>query len=114
MLEVYDRQGCSVSSEEYLRLRTDPDYWKVAQTRVRGWLISTVWLGMNHSWTPGAMPLIFETMVFPPESSYEEYCVRYATEEAALAGHQEALIWLLDKLGPEAIDYIDYEGTEIA
>lgn len=26
--------------------------------------VSTVFLGLNHSWTPGGPPLIFETMVF--------------------------------------------------
>ena len=109
MLEFYDKQGNAIYDDEAIRLRAHPTYWTVAQDRVQGWLVSTVWLGMNHSWEPGAPPLIFETMVFPPESSSDEYFERYATEEEALAGHQKALGWLLDKLGPQAIDYIDYE-----
>lgn len=113
MLGYYDKQGNAISDEEMVRLRADPTYWKVAQDRVRGWLISTVWLGLDHAFSfdplVASIPIIFETMVFPPESSYDEYCERYATEKGALAGHQLALRWLLDKLGPEAIDYIDYE-----
>lgn len=113
MLSFYDKQGNCISDEEFARLHADPTYRQVARDRVKDWLISTVWLGLDHRFT-SSIPIIFETMVFPPESSYDEYCERYATEAGALAGHQEALMWLLDKLGPEAVDYVDYEEKGIA
>lgn len=62
----------------------------VEQTRL--WnrlLVSTVWLGLDHNWGKGP-PLIFETMVFPQRRS-GEYCERYSTEEAAVAGHMAAV-----------------------
>jgi hypothetical protein len=64
--------------------------------------VSTVWLGLDHNFIPGRRPLIFETMLFVPqtkvyflggriyhsdrESIGEQW--RYATEEEALRGHK--------------------------
>lgn len=48
--------------------------------------VSTVWLGLDHQFGDGP-PLIFETMVFPAESSMDLDCERYSTEEEAKAGH---------------------------
>lgn len=43
------------------------DHWnkrRVAQTQVANKIVSTVFLGLDHSWGDGP-PLLWETMVFP-------------------------------------------------
>ncbi len=59
---------------------------KVALTQVAdGISVSTVFLGLDHSFMPDAPPLIFETMVFGgPLDANED---RYTTWEDAEAGH---------------------------
>ena len=56
-----------------------------------GGRLSTVWLGLDHSFGEGP-PLIFESMVFAPGSRPEELDqVRYSTEQEALLGHARLL-----------------------
>ncbi len=66
----------------------DPAYKRVAATTLPdGKWISTVWMGMDHSFGDGP-PLIFETMVFPSEGDLGDLdCERYSTEAEAAAGH---------------------------
>jgi hypothetical protein len=50
--------------------------------------VSTVFLGLDHSWGGGA-PLVFETMIFGGEhSDYQERCSTY---EGALKMHKVAM-----------------------
>jgi hypothetical protein len=98
----YDRQGKPISVAAWSFRHCDSGYRVVAQTRLRGWLVSTVWLGLDHSYGQGP-PLIFETMVFLPDGSSlgdgdEEYCERYATEAEARDGHDLALNWVAEKI----------------
>lgn len=46
--------------------------------------VSTVFLGMDHSYTEGP-PVLYETMVF--DGSFDGYQDRYETQEQALVGH---------------------------
>jgi hypothetical protein len=65
--------------------------------------ISTVWLGMDMSFSflqEPHIPLIFETMIFlAPDPNADRvfgesvYQTRYPTEESALAGHDQAVAW---------------------
>lgn len=48
--------------------------------------VSTVFIGVDHSWNPNGPPLLYETMVFNGELNDTQ--MRYATREEALAGHQ--------------------------
>lgn len=84
--------------KEVEKLLTDHNYRIVKQdhTPKNKYWVSTVWLGLNHSWSEGGKPIIFETMVFDgkPEKSglgrdYEQ--VRYCTEAEALKGHKKLL-----------------------
>jgi hypothetical protein len=60
----------------------------VAQVHLGDVTISTVFLGLDHSWG-GGPPLIFETMVFGgPHDGYQE---RYSTRTEALMGHALAV-----------------------
>lgn len=59
---------------------------RVALTDVYdGCKVSTVFLGLDHSFTPGGPPLVFETMVFGGPFSDEGG--RYSTWAEAEAGH---------------------------
>jgi hypothetical protein len=80
-------------------------------------MVSTVWLGIDHSFGQfrrlmgeSHVPIIFETMIFAPgdvtiggEDDLDEYQERYATEEAAQAGHDRALAAVVEKLGPDSV-----------
>lgn len=108
----YDRKGRPMDLTDWAQHLEDRDYAVVAQHWIRGWMVSTVWLGLDHSFSliQGTPPVIFETMVFPPGDEAgehgprsEEYCERYRTEDAAQAGHDRALSWVREKLGPDSV-----------
>lgn len=50
--------------------------------------ISTVFLGLDHSFNEGP-PVLWETMIFGAKG--DEYQERYTSREAAILGHAEAL-----------------------
>lgn len=118
-MTYFDRNGEPMAMQEWAVRFGDHDYKVVAQHWVRGWMVSTVWLGLNHNWNPGGVPLIFETMIFPPgdeageESVWsEQYCERYPTEAAANAGHDRALSAMRERLGDDAM--ADLAGPLVA
>lgn len=90
MIDYYDRQGNPISMEEWSKKLNDRTYQRVAETTLSdGKWVSTVWLGLNHSFGDG-LPLFFETMVFPSKDNFNELdCQRYSSEEEALKGHKE-------------------------
>jgi hypothetical protein len=48
-----------------------------------------VFLGLDHSWTPGGKPVLWETMIFGGE--HDQYQERYTSHKDALEGHEKAL-----------------------
>lgn len=56
----------------------------IKQDDINGVHVSTVFLGIDHSWGNGA-PILFETMVFG--GVLDSYQRRYSTYEQAEAGH---------------------------
>lgn len=101
----YDKKGkpltsAHIGSDKWLKemrkvesLLTDWEYKKVAWNKLWwGGHISTVWLGLDHSFSlQPRRPIIFETMIFKPGGEFGRTSVemeRYATEEEALAGHR--------------------------
>lgn len=50
--------------------------------------VSTVFLGLDHSFG-GGVPILYETMIFG--GPHDQYQDRYATKEEALAGHAVAV-----------------------
>jgi len=101
----YDRQGVPMDRNAYASAKYQDDGYKIVQQdTVSGFFVSTVWLGIDHRIGNGP-PLIFETMVFDQrddaESWSDVYCERYTTEDAARAGHDQALAWVRDKLAQE-------------
>jgi len=116
----FDRQGRPMQRMDWARKIEDRDkeYCVVAQHWVRGWMVSTVWLGLDHNHTRQGPPLIFETMIFAPKDvtvgredwedggdafgtvpDLHEYQDRYPTEAAAQAGHDRALAAMVEQLG---------------
>jgi len=85
----YDRNGEPISRDEWVQSFGNMAKRRVAETTLpNGKYVSTVWLGADHNFH-GGRPLIFETMVFPGETSRLDLdCERYATEAEAIAGHQ--------------------------
>ena len=62
----------------------------VAQTNLSPTVrVSTVFLGLDHSFDPNGPPMLFETMIFGIED--DEYQTRCGTWEQALAMHEAAL-----------------------
>lgn len=78
----FDRQGNQISVAKANELLGDYEYKVVARHEEDGYTVSTVWLALDHNWT-GGPPLLFETMIFGPESWQDEYCERWPTEVAA-------------------------------
>ncbi len=61
----------------------------VAKSKLPGDVrVSTVFLGLDHSWD-GGPPLLFETMIFG--GAHNDYQERYSTWEEAEKGHAEAV-----------------------
>lgn len=86
----YDRDGIPISAERFYELKWGADgaisdYAIVGRDRVGDVEISTVWLGLNHSFTPGSRPVIFETMLCGGD--HDQECVRYRALAEAQAGH---------------------------
>ncbi|HDZ39795.1 MAG TPA: hypothetical protein ENH62_16225 [Marinobacter sp.] len=61
---------------------------QVARTTCGEYVVSTVFLGEDHSFGEGP-PLIFETMVFPLGEWNQQDMNRYSTLEQAKAGHAD-------------------------
>ena len=50
--------------------------------------VSTVFLGLDHSWTEDKV-LLFETMIFSEDKDVDEYQERYSTWKEAEEGHDK-------------------------
>ena len=81
------------------------DNRRVAESTVGEMWVSTVFLGLNHSYHLGGPPLLFETMVFPSQDNYSDMlCWRYSTKAEAEAGHAAVVAGLEAGTAPEDIE----------
>ena len=91
----YNKEGKPMDNDDSYclleRMLGDISYKRVDETILKdGKRVSTVWLGLDHNYGSKGPPLIFETMVFPPDGAYMELDMdRYSTLEEAQAGHNE-------------------------
>lgn len=69
----------------------------IKQEWIGGQFISTVFLGLDHSYSDEGPPLVFETMIFhgPHNQEYQERASSYAE---ALVMHAEAVALLLSEM----------------
>lgn len=86
------------------------DHKRIALTEITSEIaVSTVWLGIDHGWGQ-SVPIIFEMMVFGGPLDQEQW--RYATKEAALAGHDQAVAAVRTALRDKGIDPHQSDGPE--
>lgn len=87
----HDRDGEPLTRAQWSYLVEQCDYQVVRQTELaNGRFVSTVWLGLDLR-PVAEPPFIFETMVFDSAGGGKGlFQHRYATEDAALAGHAAA------------------------
>ena len=93
----YGWKGQPITMEEWMAFYGTGDERRVAETRLPGgrW-VSTVWLGLDHSFGSGGPPLIFETMAFTNSRTFEETaCYRTATVEEAREAHAFAVMEMI-------------------
>lgn len=60
----------------------------IAFNEIDGVRVSTVFLGIDHSYGDGE-PLLFETMVFGGD--HDGFCDRYSTKKEAVKGHKRVV-----------------------
>lgn len=89
----FDKAGDPVDVNVWAYLFSRDEYKRVAKDVLSdGKVVSTVWLGLDHSYGESDAPLIFETMIFPNEEDYSDlFMERYSTEEEAIEGHARAI-----------------------
>lgn len=85
----YNKQGKQINIDVQKVLIMDKDYHEIGRTKKDGYLISTIWTGMDLSMDNSKV--IFETMIFEGEKWNDLYCQRYSTLEEAKKGHRYAV-----------------------
>lgn len=85
-----DKVPVAASEGVYLD-RSKEENWVVKKTEIdKAVVVSTVFLGIDHSIFGGAAPLLFETMIFG--GPLNEYLTRCATWEEAETMHEKACL----------------------
>jgi hypothetical protein len=74
------------SNQHYSQWFNTPGNRRVAETIVGDYIVSTVFLGIDHRFSDKGKPQFFETRIFGGVRHEEMY--RYATWDEAEAGHR--------------------------
>ena len=85
---------CEDDDVEWDRIFSDDSSRRVGLTVVDGYIVSTVFLGINHRLTTvdgDGPPIVFETMIFKGDSNTDLYMDRYCTWDEAVKGHEVAV-----------------------
>ena len=102
----YDKNGEKITLENWVKKFEIFDYRRVGMYENCLVKISTVWLGLDHSFGCGKIK-IFETMVFSKWTGHGDlYCARYTTLKQAEAGHKIAVKMFRWHIGLVIRDYI--------
>ena len=92
-----------ILDDEKNPVKTDVDTWAkwyetkrtigrvVRQDHINGYFVSTVFLGLDHSFGKGEIPVLWETMIFEEGDWTDLYAKRYTSNYDALCGHLVAL-----------------------
>jgi len=89
----FNKQGKPITLSRWVELFEDPAYKIIKRDETPNGVVSTIWLGLDHSFEESGKPLIFETMIFESDE-YPDFQKRYSTLEEAIKGHEEALMIL--------------------
>ena len=98
MINYYSPEGEPIDLDNWMKRFEDRNSKIIGKDTIGDSDVSTVYLGLNHAWTPEVAPLIFETMIFGGE--YDQWQCRWSTKERAIQGHKATIAWLLHE-GPE-------------
>lgn len=109
----YNRDGEPIDLWAWSRLGMDPSYKRVAEDQVGPYYVSTIWLGLDHSFMRTPRPIIFETMVFATSAAAEGLgpdmdMQRYATEAEARQGHAD----MVTLIRATTVDVVEDETRE--
>lgn len=86
---ILDEEGNPIPCENLLewgKWFQDADR-KVERTQIGDVTVSTIFLGLDHSYSDEKKPILYETMVFGGRP--DEYMRRYSTKVEAQKGHDE-------------------------
>jgi len=83
----FDRQGKPMSLKAWVDAWGQPDYRKVAETRIDGSIVLTMWMGTDHSFGRTSPPVIFGSAIFRDGKMQIER--EASTEVEALVHHAE-------------------------
>lgn len=72
----------------------------VGDTHIGAAHISTVFLGLDHSFSHIGPPVLWETMIFWTDHELDQYQERYTSKADALAGHERACQLVRDATPP--------------
>ena len=95
--KYFDMDGNEITLREWGDMYNHPERRIVKQDHVGRYFVSTVLLGVDHSFTPEGPPILFETMIFDNKGvqgqglGEDVFCDRYTNKDAALAGHDQAV-----------------------
>jgi len=91
------------SIEEWADWFEHADNRLLTQTQVRQARISTVFLGIDHSFdtAENAPPILFETMIFG--GAYDQFQWRYTSAEEALIDHEKIVKMVMLGIDPSDV-----------
>jgi len=91
------------SIEEWADWFEHADNRLIKQTQVRAARVSSVFLGIDHSFdtSEGAEPILFETMIFG--GAYDQFQWRYTTAEEALEDHDKIVKMVMLGIDPSDV-----------
>ncbi len=80
----------TLDKQKNVILTDTPNMESIARTHLQRCVVSTVFLGIDHSYGTGTRPILFETMIFNSEGK-DIYCNRYSSYDMAICGHNMAI-----------------------
>lgn len=88
----YNKEGKEITLEEWSKTYEYDDR-VLYQEHVNGFFVSTVFLGLDHSFGDSDKPLIYETMVFIDGKWRDVFCERTPDTISATITHLKAVHW---------------------
>jgi hypothetical protein len=106
----YDPDGNPLTLGEWAEMlessrqdMSERSWWRW-HTELEGLRVSTVWMGLDHSFLPGEPAMFWETMILCDDDSHEldNRQWRFGSKEAAFAHHEWVVTAVKRNLDPDA------------